>query len=146
MKVHLQRGFTLVEVMIVVAIVAILTSIALPAYNDYLRRGRISEAVAALSAQRIRMEQFFQDNRTYVGACVAGTAAPPIANTTTWSYSCPTANLTATAYKVIATGQQNMSGFVYTLEQGDARSTTITGVPGWSSNTTCWVLSKSGAC
>ena len=65
------RGFTLIELMIVVGIMAILASIAIPSYSEYVRRSRITEAVSALSGMRVKMEQYFQDNRTYAGACAA---------------------------------------------------------------------------
>ena len=71
-----QSGFTLIELMIVVAIVGILATIAYPSYSDYVIRGRIPEATSALAAKRVQLEQFFQDNRTYVGApaCAADDA------------------------------------------------------------------------
>ena len=49
------RGFTLIELMIVVGIIAILASIAIPSYSDYVRRSRITEAVSALSGMRVRI-------------------------------------------------------------------------------------------
>jgi len=65
-----SQGFTLMEVMIVVAIVAILAAIALPSYTDYVRRGKLPEAFTGLSDYKIKMEQYYQDNRNYgVGAC-----------------------------------------------------------------------------
>src|ERR1700676_5455995 len=67
------RGFTLIEVMIVVAIVAVLAAIALPNYADYVRPGKIIEATQRLSEARTKLEQWFLDNRTYVGGC----AEPP---------------------------------------------------------------------
>ncbi|HTS84956.1 MAG TPA: prepilin-type N-terminal cleavage/methylation domain-containing protein, partial [Usitatibacter sp.] len=58
------RGFTLIEVMIVVAIIAILAAIAVPSYQDYVTRGRIIEATGGLGDARNKMEQYFQDNRS----------------------------------------------------------------------------------
>jgi len=142
------RGFTLIEVMIVVAIIGTLAAIAFPMYTDYITRSRINEAVAGLSDMRVKMEQFFQDNRTYVGACSAGTVigAPSSINATTkyFDFACPT--LTATAYSLTATGKANMTGFVYSVDQSNTRATTVTGFSGWSGNTACWVLNKGGAC
>ena len=52
-----SRGFTLIELMITVAIIAILAAVAIPSYGEYVRRGRVTEAVRALSGMRVKMEQ-----------------------------------------------------------------------------------------
>ncbi len=140
-----KNGFTLIELMITVVIVAILATIALPAYTDYIRRGRISEAIGLLATQPIKMEQFFQDRRTYVGACAAGTVAPAPGATSTFSFSCPT--LTEAGYVVQALGNGSMAGYTYTINQAGAKTTVITSATGWSAGTsTCWVLRKNGSC
>ena len=59
------RGFTLIEIMIVVVIVAILAGIAFPSYQDSVRKSRRSEAKSALSDLAARQEQFFNDNKRY---------------------------------------------------------------------------------
>ena len=68
-----QRGFTLIELMVTVAIIAVLAAIAVPNYRDYVTRGKLVEASAGLSDARVKMEQYFQDNRTYPGGCVTAT-------------------------------------------------------------------------
>jgi type IV pilus assembly protein PilE len=134
----IQQGFTLIEMMITVAIIAILAAIALPAYNDYLLRGRISEAQSQLAAMRSKLETYFLDNRTYVGACQPGTVAPlPPAGR--FTYSCPV--LTANSYTVQATGE----GFTFTIDQNNARATTAAPA-GWATNASCWVIRKDGSC
>ncbi len=64
-------GFTLIELMIVVAIVAVLAAIALPSYSEYVERARRKEAIAtAMEAQQFA-ERFFTEQRTYVGVNAA---------------------------------------------------------------------------
>ena len=141
-----SRGFTLIELMITVAIVAILAAIAIPSYSEYVRRGRITEAVSALSGMRVKMEQFFQDNRSYAGACTAGTVAPPPANTTNFTYVCVTNAGPPSTYTITATGQGGLAGFVYAINQDNVRSTTMSAPSTWPSNAGCWVLKKDGSC
>jgi len=139
------RGFTLIELMIVVGIIAILAAIAIPSYSDYIRRSRITEAVSVLSGMRVKMEQYFQDNRTYAGACVNGTVAalPATDATSNFGFDCPTAN--GTSYVVRAQGQNSMTGFTYTINEQNARATVA--VPtGWILTANCWVLKKDGSC
>ena len=137
------RGFTLIELMITVAIVAILAAVALPSYSRYVLRARLTDGLAGLSDMRLKMEQHFQDNRTYVGACVAGTVAPLPVTTANFSYAC--SGLTASRYVVTANGVNVMTGFVYTIDEANGRATT--GVPsGWTANATCWVTKQGGEC
>ncbi len=138
------KGFTLIELMIVIAIVAVLAAVALPAYQDYVLRGKLSEAYGELAAMRTKLESYYLDNRTYVGACATGTVAPLPAGKY-FTYSCPT--LTATTYTVQADGivAQGTGGFTFTINQANVRATTS--VPaGWTANASCWVTKKGGQC
>src|SRR5207302_216242 len=144
-------GFTLIEVMITVAIVAILAAVAIPSYTDYITRSKIQEATSSLLSMRTKLELYFQDNRTFIGACAAGTVAPLPAGLKYFTITCPT--LTATAYQIradggIAGGDQTMAQFAFTIDQANTRQTA--GVPtssGWSlPATNCWVAKKGGLC
>ena len=66
-----QTGFTLLEIMVVVVLIAVLAAIGLPSYNDYIVRSRLGEAYANLSDMSTKLEQYFQDQRTYNGDAAA---------------------------------------------------------------------------
>ena len=69
-----SQGFTLIELMITVAIVAILAAIAYPNYRNYVIRGQLVDATQGLSAVRANMERYYQDNRSYLAV---GAFNPP---------------------------------------------------------------------
>lgn len=138
-----HQGFTLIELMVTIAIIGILASIALPAYTDYVVRGKLAEAYSELSTMRTKIEQYFQDNRTYVGACAAGTVAP-LPTGKYFTYSC---TLAASTYTVTASGitSQGTGGFTFTINESNTRATTA--VPtGWTAKSDCWVRRKGGTC
>ena len=88
-----SSGFTLIEVMIVVAIIAILAMVATPSYRNYILRGALVDGTTLLSTASANMERYFQDNRTYeaVGANIPPcSAALPLATRTqgTFVLSC----------------------------------------------------------
>lgn len=132
------KGFTLIELMIVVAIIGILSAIAIPAYTDYITRSKIPEATSNLADLRVKMEQYFMDNRTYVGG-------PCTTAGKYFTYSCASGEPTASTYVVQAVGASSMAGFTYTVNQANKKITTA--VPtGWTSNADCWVTTKAGTC
>ncbi|HUW51325.1 MAG TPA: type IV pilin protein [Sulfuricella sp.] len=137
-----QNGFTLIELMIVVAIIGILAAIAMPSYRDYVIRGKISDATSNLATKRVAMEQFFQDNRTYAGGpgCTADSTSSQY-----FDFSCSVAG-TATVFTLQAVGKNTMAGFTYTVDQNNAKSSTVTGVAGWTGNANCWATKKDGSC
>ena len=133
------RGFTLIELMIVVVVIALLAAVAIPSYTSYVMRGNLIEGTSALSEGRVKMEQFFQDNRTYAGG-------PAPAATTNFTYA--TSNLSTTTYTITATGVGSLAGFVYTIDETNTKRTT--GAPaGWAAAampTSCWISKKGGGC
>ncbi len=139
-----QRGFTLLELMITLVIVAVLTAIALPNYTNYVTRGNIPEATSNLAAMRVQMEQYFQDNRTYLNAPTCIT--PPSGKNFTFTCQTP---LSASHYTLQAQGQGPMAGFTYTVNDGNNQASTIAppAPAAWiGSNNSCWITKPGGVC
>ena len=72
MKRSLQKGFTLIELMIVVAIIGILAAVALPAYQDYTIRAKVSEVILAASSAKVTVAEAAQSNGTMMSISVTG--------------------------------------------------------------------------
>lgn len=138
-----QKGFTMVELMVVSFILFLLASIAIPSYSDYVTRSKIPQATSGLATRRIQMEQYFQDNRTYVNA-------PACAADSSNNYVDFTCASTATTYTLTATGKadKSLDGFVYTVNESNLQTTTISGKApsGWHNNANCWITKKDGSC
>ncbi len=99
MKKRLQQGFTLIELMIVVAIIGILAAVALPAYQDYTIRAKMSEVILALSACRTSITEVYQSG-----------GSPPVAN----GWGCESTGTT----KYVAGISSNTDGVVTAGVQG----------------------------
>ncbi len=104
------RGFTLIEVMITVAIVGILAAIAYPSYQSYILRSHRSEGMALLSEAAARMERYYAQNSTYATATPSRLGLTSTANATTVNsangyYSLSLGTPSATSYSLSATPQ-----------------------------------------
>lgn len=125
------RGFTLIEIMITVAILAIIASIALPSYRSYIERSRVPAALDALTIISAKMEMVYQDRND-------GTYGPgPTCNVALGSapdfvLTCAPAGA---GYTATATGTGRMAGYEYRINAAGTRST-----PNHprGANNTCW--------
>lgn len=149
-------GFTLIELMITVAIIGILAAVALPTYRAYIVRGRLVAGTNALASLRTSMEQYYQDNRTYATVSAPAIVTPCVANAvvasngTPFNVSCSAASdaPTATTYTLRATGTGTVAGAVYTIDQGNNMTTVSFPTPWGSvpSGNNCWIMRKGDSC
>lgn len=148
-----NQGFTLIEIMIVVVIIGLLAAVAIPSYGDYVQRGKVSEAMANLSTVRVKLEQWFMDNRSFLGSplCAAEGDTITLQDAKFFTYRCTT--LTATTFTVTATGvaTQGMGGFSYTINETNTKASAFTAPAsgkGWvaANPNNCWVTQKGGKC
>lgn len=124
------RGFTLIEIMITLAVVALLAAIAMPAYTAYIQRSRVPPALDALSSVATRLEQRYQDTGNYANGAACGVAMPEVP---LFTVTC--ALNTPQAFTATATGTGRMAGYTYTINQLGARATTAH--PNGANNA-CW--------
>ena len=136
-------GFTLVEILIVVAIIGILAAIAVPMYTEHITRSQLVEAHTGLSDLRVRMEQFYQDNRTYDGAALdnCGAGVPGVAKN--FTFNCRSLGQTYTATATGSAGR--MVGFGFTINEQNVRATTATPAGWGGAQAACWI-SRKGSC
>ena len=142
---RVQRGFTLIELMVAVAVVAILAAIAYPSYADHVRRGKIVEALGQLATVRVRLEQYYQDNRNYGStASACAVAMPP---PTAFSFACSWgAGATSQSFVVTATGLSSagMNGYAYSVDDANAQRTTQ--FEGATVAAGCWLKKRGESC
>ena len=156
-----SRGFTLIELMIVVAIVAILMAVALPSYRDYLLRGYLTDGTTLLSTMQTSMERYYQDNRTYAATgSGANAVTPPCAvaqalqrTQGNFVVTCTGSDApTLTTYGLTATGGGPVAGVAYTLQlnasSGFLKATAFSTPFTWANPNpnTCWVTKRGQTC
>ena len=134
------HGFTLIELMIAVAIVSILAAVAYPSYTSYVKRGKLAGVTGELAVMRVNLEQFYQNNRKYSNAGACGVAVPTLES---FTFVCAL-GATDQEYLVTATGSGNMTGYAFTVDHNNEQKTTA--FPGATVPANCWLKRVSDTC
>lgn len=124
-----EHGFTLIELMVVVAIVAILAAIALPSFADQMRKSRRAEAVSSLQDAQLRLERWRVDHKDFTGSGVA------IADTAFYDFTVTAAAATPNQFSVSAAplgsqAKDTCGTMTITVNAGVVSKT--------PANTSCW--------
>ncbi len=130
-----RTGFTLIDLVIAIAVIAILATIALPAYSNYIRRAKIHDAFNFLVALRAKQELYWIDAHDYgPSACAIG-ALP--GSSQYFSYTCDINN-SQQGYLITAKGQGDLLNYNFTIDQSGRRITID--FPGISAlPVSCWM-------
>jgi prepilin-type N-terminal cleavage/methylation domain-containing protein len=147
------RGFTLIELMITVAIIGILARIALPSYLNYVTRAKLVSMTNRLAGLRTAMEQYYQDNRTY--ASVSSSIVSPCSDATYiktyenyYALSCTVGTNGLTFVATVTASSGSASPAAYTVNQLNTQATTAF-PSSWGSlptNASCWLMRKGDSC
>ena len=135
-------GFTLLELMIAVAIVAILAAIALPSYSDYIKRAKLVEAQNALADFRVKMEQYYQDNRNYGTGTTCGVTSPSLKY---FTLSCAGGGQTYTATATGISGSA-VDNFEFWIDNANTQKSTKLPAGWGTAPVNCWVIRRGGDC
>jgi len=134
----------LTELVIVMLVIAILAAIAMPMYGDSIRRGQANQGVSNLSAFAGKLEQYYQDFRSYgESACVDQSSASwtdfvPADNENYFTYKC-TLNDSGQGYVLTASGSSGrVKGSIYSIDESNEKKTTE--FKGSTVSKTCWLI------
>ena len=135
-------GFSLVELMVTLAIAAIIAVFALPSYREHMLRSYLPEASSGLQLAALRLEQYYQDHRSYLDGKACGVTLP---TSQRFNFSCASP-ADGQSFLLTATGANVMAGFTYTLDQqGQPRTTALP--DGWgTAPLECWITKRGATC
>ncbi len=149
-------AFSLIELMVALAIAAIIAVFAVPSYHDHILRARLPEATSSLLLTAMRLEQHYQEHRSYATAATAAAGAAATGNAAC-GVSLPASDRFAFRCDVLDGGQSfllsaagqegtSMAGFSYSLDHLGAQRTLSLPADWGKSPVPCWVERRNGQC
>lgn len=156
-----KKGFTLIELMVTVAVIAILAAIALPSYSDYVTRSKFAEPMGILADLRVKMEQYYADNRRYSSDVGGATCGIPGGNVPVapdgryFTYTCTPGGLNglgAQQFVLQADGvpAQGLTGIHFNVNHANAKATIVDASTEMANKgyagAACWVRKKPSGC
>jgi len=141
-----SSGFTLIEVMVTMAIIGILAAVAFPSYTRYIQKGKIVEATNQLSVSRVQLEQYYQDNKDYGSTAAACGNSIGALTGDSFDFDCNWGTVgNDQGFLITATGKAGMINFKFTVDQDNTRKTVE--FPGAGTlPKDCWIYSPGDSC
>ncbi len=143
---RLHVGFSLIELMVALAIAATIAVATVPSYRDYMLRSRIPEATSGLLLTGMRLEQYYQDHRSYAasGTTTCGVMMP---STDRFAFNCVVPP-DGQSFLVSArgSGDGSMASFGYTLDHLGAQRTTVLPAGWGDAPADCWIEKRMAGC
>jgi len=138
----IQAGFSLIELMVALSIAAIIAAFAGPAYREHTLRAQLPEMSGGLQLSALRLEQYYQDHRSYRNGTECGITLP---SSDRFLFSCSVPE-DGQSFLLTATGRGGMESFAYTIDhQGQTRTTSLP-VAWGEAPLECWVMKRGAIC
>lgn len=143
-----QNGFTLIELMIVIAIIGILAGIALPSYTKYVINAKIPDAFVGLNELASKSKTYYMDNKNFDGITSACSPIAPAASQDNFTFTCATSGtgMDAQTITFTASGKNQLANYIYTLNESGAKTSSQPGDTSTTPGKNCWRTTTGGTC